>query len=732
MPPRRRSGSSVGAESEGGDSVSPAVSGAVLTDKLVADLLLKADESDKKAFSHWSKFQILIQSSEGIRWLYDGHSNGWLSSEKLSTRNLQAITCQAVLAQKSVMQLILEKIDADYPEWPPQVKQEACFGAGHWSTMVSLVKNRRAIGDFLSAPSLSAELADIDEKYAGEVKEKKKQLKKAAGEQHQEEEVAQEDPVEEETPETVELPHMLIGHHNQLTTLKSGEDAVQKNEKVLTVIYSEESISKRKERNKTMGAIKQTENIYMLMPPSGCRVMKKQRTVKEKRELFGKHRIAVGGALPPEASAADSEFASGRKSDTSKEPVFFHSGPYSLDEELANALTQRLEAQVFQAMQDTKIINESIMTAKHSKALQPPSCHHQEPSDPLFNHELTKLIKDSKALKKEDQAAQKHLGFNQHCHDSCQAEPKAKPKPGAKKKGKATKAAAEDDGEEAAGEAEEVCEEAETADEGGDGTPDEFADSPDLPEWINSDEEATSPPSVAPSYMELAEEETKKKPTAKGKAKGKAKAKAEGKPKSKAKAKAQVKKAATKKRPAKKAVEEEGEDECDLFGDDDQEPNEEAEEVPKKKKKTKGKKNQDQDSPSEVPPKKKVQADAMETKEKDTPDKTEYDYLLNMNLWSLTYEKVEEIKKQLEAKKEELEILKSTTIETMWDRDLEALCSSLDELDRQEDEELIAAANATEGRKLATKGKGRGRGRGKAVEEKEKAKRESCWPLRLR
>jgi len=117
------------------------------------------------------------------------------------------------------------------------------------------------------------------------------------------------------------------------------------------------------------------------------------------------------------------------------------------------------------------------------------------------------------------------------------------------------------------------------------------------------------------------------------------------------------------------------------------------------------------------------EGDAAEGKEKDTPDKTEYDYLLNMNLWSLTYEKVEEIKKQLEIKKEELNTLKATTIETMWDRDLEALVAALDELDRQEDEELIAAAAATEGRKLsasAGRGKGRGRGRGKA-DEKEKA-----------
>jgi len=67
------------------------------------------------------------------------------------------------------------------------------------------------------------------------------------------------------------------GHRNQLTTLKSGEDVIQKNEKVITVIYSEESLAKRKERNRQMGAIKQTESIYMLMHPSGCRVMKKAR-----------------------------------------------------------------------------------------------------------------------------------------------------------------------------------------------------------------------------------------------------------------------------------------------------------------------------------------------------------------------------------------------------------------------------------------------------------------------
>jgi hypothetical protein len=79
----------------------------------------------------------------------------------------------------------------------------------------------------------------------------------------------------------VQLPlgvvHNPAGHHNQLSTLKAGDDAIQKCEKVLTVIYSEESIAKRKEKNRQLGAIKQTESIYMLMCPTGCRVMKKAR-----------------------------------------------------------------------------------------------------------------------------------------------------------------------------------------------------------------------------------------------------------------------------------------------------------------------------------------------------------------------------------------------------------------------------------------------------------------------
>jgi len=80
-------------------------------------------------------------------------------------------------------------------------------------------------------------------------------------------------------------------------------------------------------------------------------------------------------------------------------------------------------------------------------------------------------------------------------------------------------------------------------------------------------------------------------------------------------------------------------------------------------------------------------------------DKSDYDYLLGMNLWSLTFEKVEEIKKQHEIKVEELKVLEATTIESMWDRDLDAVSKCLDEIDAAEADEDAQAAAAAEGRR---------------------------------
>ena len=49
---------------------------------------------------------------------------------------------------------------------------------------------------------------------------------------------------------------------------------------------------------------------------------------------------------------------------------------------------------------------------------------------------------------------------------------------------------------------------------------------------------------------------------------------------------------------------------------------------------------------------------------------TAYDYLLSMPLWSLTFEKVEKLKKEADAKLHELEALQKTTEKQLWIDDL--------------------------------------------------------------
>lgn len=86
-------------------------------------------------------------------------------------------------------------------------------------------------------------------------------------------------------------------------------------------------------------------------------------------------------------------------------------------------------------------------------------------------------------------------------------------------------------------------------------------------------------------------------------------------------------------------------------------------------------------------------------KEDAAAEKTDYDYLLGMALWSLTFEKVEELKKQHEVKSEELKALQATTIETMWDRDLEAFLKALEEMEALEAEDDAFAEDAVKNRR---------------------------------
>ena len=50
--------------------------------------------------------------------------------------------------------------------------------------------------------------------------------------------------------------------------------------------------------------------------------------------------------------------------------------------------------------------------------------------------------------------------------------------------------------------------------------------------------------------------------------------------------------------------------------------------------------------------------------------KTEYNYLLNMSVYSFTLEKVDELEKQIEGKKEELQTLQDTEVKDIWIHEL--------------------------------------------------------------
>ena len=83
----------------------------------------------------------------------------------------------------------------------------------------------------------------------------------------------------------------------------------------------------------------------------------------------------------------------------------------------------------------------------------------------------------------------------------------------------------------------------------------------------------------------------------------------------------------------------------------------------------------------------------------------EYDYLLSMNFWNITYEKVEELLKQKEIKEKELEELKKTTIQTLWINDLDNFVEELDKYEKQEEEDRLIAEklNQKKGGKIEKK-----------------------------
>ena len=95
----------------------------------------------------------------------------------------------------------------------------------------------------------------------------------------------------------------------------------------------------------------------------------------------------------------------------------------------------------------------------------------------------------------------------------------------------------------------------------------------------------------------------------------------------------------------------------------------------------------------------------------------EYDYLLNMNLWSLTQEKIEELLKQKELKEKELETLEKTDVETLWDNDLDNLEEELVKYEKMEEEDRLLAQKLNKGKSGAIAKKRRGGGRKKRNSE---------------
>ncbi|CAB1111878.1 unnamed protein product [Ectocarpus sp. CCAP 1310/34] len=91
-----------------------------------------------------------------------------------------------------------------------------------------------------------------------------------------------------------------------------------------------------------------------------------------------------------------------------------------------------------------------------------------------------------------------------------------------------------------------------------------------------------------------------------------------------------------------------------------------------------------------------------------------YDYLLGMKIWSLTLERVKLLENELEAKTEEMRILKATAPSELWLKDLDALGDVLDEIDEIIRKQEVEDAKQ---RKNAGKRKGGGRGRGRGAQD---------------
>merc|ERR1719153_822355 len=115
------------------------------------------------------------------------------------------------------------------------------------------------------------------------------------------------------------------------------------------------------------------------------------------------------------------------------------------------------------------------------------------------------------------------------------------------------------------------------------------------------------------------------------------------------------------------------------------------------------------DDQEEEPEGEEASQEVVASKKSKGPD---YDYLMSMPMWNLTQEKIDELCKKRDEKRQELDELKATPKEVLWRRDLEEFLAKLDDVEekeRRDDEE--GGGGSGEARPAGKPSKGKSKGK---------------------
>lgn len=92
----------------------------------------------------------------------------------------------------------------------------------------------------------------------------------------------------------------------------------------------------------------------------------------------------------------------------------------------------------------------------------------------------------------------------------------------------------------------------------------------------------------------------------------------------------------------------------------------------------------------------------------------EYDYLLSMPLWSLSYEKVNDLLKSKDNKIQEIDMLNATDIKDIWTSDMAEFLKELDTYEAAEEEDRLAGSFGNKAKRV---GKGKTKGKSKREDD---------------